>query len=129
MLAYDYPILGIFWTAFIVFIWMAWLILLFQVFVDIFRSDMRGLSKGLVDLRDPLRSSVSSCTSSPTAARWQNDGWNVPSTTKQATARTCKQPPTDGTAAGQLTQLADLRNSGALTDAEFEAQKARILAS
>lgn len=30
---------------------------------------------------------------------------------------------------GQLTQLAALRDSGVLTDAEFEAQKAKILAS
>ena len=31
--------------------------------------------------------------------------------------------------AGQLTQLAALRDSGVLTDAEFEVQKAKILAS
>jgi hypothetical protein len=36
-------------------------------------------------------------------------------------------PPPDPVA--QLQQLADLRAQGALTDAEFEAQKARILAS
>ena len=31
--------------------------------------------------------------------------------------------------ADQLSKLADLKSSGALTDAEFEAQKAKILAS
>ncbi len=31
--------------------------------------------------------------------------------------------------ASQLTKLADLKSQGVLTDAEFEAQKAKILAS
>jgi hypothetical protein len=34
-----------------------------------------------------------------------------------------------GDAATQLSQLADLKSKGVLTDAEFEAQKAKILAS
>ena len=41
MIAYDYPLLGLFWTAFIVFIWIAWLMLLFRVIFDIFRSEYR----------------------------------------------------------------------------------------
>ena len=48
MLAYDYPILGVFWTMLIFFLWFAWLMLLFKVFADIFRSeDLGGFSKGL----------------------------------------------------------------------------------
>ena len=46
MLAYDYPILGVFWTMLIFFLWFAWLMLLFKVFADIFRSeDLGGFSK------------------------------------------------------------------------------------
>ena len=47
MLAYDYPILGVFWSMFIFFLFFAWLVLLFRVFADIFRSDMRGLAKAI----------------------------------------------------------------------------------
>ena len=47
MLAYDYPILGVFWSMFIFFLFFAWLVLLFRVFADIFRSDMRGLAKAV----------------------------------------------------------------------------------
>ena len=47
MLAYDYPILGLFWTMMIFFLWVAWLFLLFRVFADIFRSDMGGFAKAL----------------------------------------------------------------------------------
>ncbi len=45
MFAYDYPILGLFWTMFMFFLWFAWLMLLFRVFADIFRSkDMGGVA-------------------------------------------------------------------------------------
>ena len=42
MLAYDFPILGLFWTMLIFFLWIAWLIILFRTVVDIFRSDDLG---------------------------------------------------------------------------------------
>ena len=48
MLAYDYPLLGFFWSMLIISLWFAWLMLLFRVIGDLFRShDMGGLSKAL----------------------------------------------------------------------------------
>ena len=48
MLAYDYPLLGFFWTMLIIFLWLAWLMLLFRVVGDLFRThDIGGLSKAL----------------------------------------------------------------------------------
>ena len=48
MVAYDYPLLGAFWTMFVFFIWIAWLFLLFKIFADIFRSkDLGGGAKAL----------------------------------------------------------------------------------
>ena len=48
MLAYDYPLLGFFWSMFLVALWFAWLMLLFRVIGDLFRThDMGGLSKAL----------------------------------------------------------------------------------
>ena len=38
-LAYDYPVLGAFWTAMWVFLWVVWIVLLFRVIADIFRDD------------------------------------------------------------------------------------------
>ena len=38
MLADDYPVMGAFWTMLWFFIWFLWLILLFRVIADIFRS-------------------------------------------------------------------------------------------
>ena len=46
-LAYDYPLMGAFWTAMWIFLWVLWLMLLFRVIADIFHSDdMKGLTKG-----------------------------------------------------------------------------------
>ncbi|MFD5662887.1 SHOCT domain-containing protein [Streptomyces hirsutus] len=38
-LAYDYPLLGAFWTMLMLFLWVMWFVLLFRVIVDLFRDD------------------------------------------------------------------------------------------
>ncbi|WKU43268.1 SHOCT domain-containing protein [Streptomyces sp. VNUA116] len=38
-LAYDYPLLGAFWTVLWIVLWVAWFCLLFRVIADIFRDD------------------------------------------------------------------------------------------
>ena len=48
MLAYDYPIMGFFWTFLYFFIFIIWIMLLFRVFLDIFRiHDMGGFAKAI----------------------------------------------------------------------------------
>ncbi|MBT2510030.1 SHOCT domain-containing protein [Streptomyces sp. ISL-98] len=41
-LAYDYPLLSVFWTMFMFFLWIAWFVLLFRIVTDIFRDDTLG---------------------------------------------------------------------------------------
>ncbi|MGX1133112.1 hypothetical protein RKD49_005302 [Streptomyces glaucescens] len=41
-LAYDFPLLSVFWTMFIFFLWILWFVLLFRIVVDIFRDDEMG---------------------------------------------------------------------------------------
>ncbi|GAB2800142.1 SHOCT domain-containing protein [Streptomyces chlorus] len=41
-LAYDFPLLGVFWTMLWFFLWIMWFILLFRIIADIFRDE--GLS-------------------------------------------------------------------------------------
>jgi hypothetical protein len=38
-LAYDYPVLGAFWTMMWIFLWIIWIFLLVRVLMDIFRDD------------------------------------------------------------------------------------------
>jgi len=48
MLAYDYPLLGIFWTMMMFFAFLAWLFVVIWVFMDNFRrSDHSGWAKAL----------------------------------------------------------------------------------
>ena len=44
----SYPLLNIFWTMFIFFLWVIWIWILILVFIDIFRShDLSGWAKAL----------------------------------------------------------------------------------
>ena len=48
MLAYDYPFLDVLWTMLIFFCWVIWFWLLITIFIDIFRRrDTSGFSKVL----------------------------------------------------------------------------------
>ena len=48
MIAADYPFLDVFWTMLIFFVWVAWFMLLFRVFGDVFRRhDIGGGAKVL----------------------------------------------------------------------------------
>ena len=47
----SYPLLNIFWTILLVFLWVIWFWILITVFIDIFRSpDLSGGAKALWSL-------------------------------------------------------------------------------
>ena len=46
--SYSYPVLGAFWTIFMIFLWVIWFWVLITVLIDIFRShDLSGWAKAL----------------------------------------------------------------------------------
>ena len=46
--SYSYPLLGAFWTIFIIFLWVLYFWIVITVLIDIFRShDLNGLEKTL----------------------------------------------------------------------------------
>jgi hypothetical protein len=48
MLAYDYPLLGVFWSLFILSIFVLWIFTVIWVFIDNFRRhDHHGVAKAL----------------------------------------------------------------------------------
>jgi hypothetical protein len=48
MLAYDYPLLGVFWSLLMFAIWAMWIFIVIWVFIDNFRrTDHHGLAKAL----------------------------------------------------------------------------------
>ena len=45
-IAADYPFMDVFWSILVFFLWVAWLLILFRVFADIFRRhDIGGWGK------------------------------------------------------------------------------------
>jgi hypothetical protein len=48
LVAADYPVLGVFWSMLIFFVWIAWFMLLFHIVGDVFRRrDVNGAKKTL----------------------------------------------------------------------------------
>jgi predicted PurR-regulated permease PerM len=46
--ATDYPLLNIFWTMLLLFLWIAWIWILFTIIIDLFRrDDIGGVAKAL----------------------------------------------------------------------------------
>jgi hypothetical protein len=131
MLAYDYPILGLFWSMFIFFLWVAWLILLFRVFVDIFRSDdLRGFSKALWSIFVILAPFLGVFVYLLARGKSMTQRDLDQARQNEAQFRSYVQDAAGSSAgtADELAKLADLNSRGVLTDAEFAAQKAKLLA-
>jgi ABC-type multidrug transport system fused ATPase/permease subunit len=133
MLATNYPVLDAFLTMLYFFLFIIWIWLLFTVFIDIFRSqDMGGMAKALwaifiiilpflgVFVYVIARGGKMHERAAQQAAQQQKA---FDEYVRQAAG-------TAGTdAASQLSKLADLKSQGVINDAEFESQKAKILAS
>ena len=46
LIAADYPFMDVFWSILIFFLWVAWLMILFRIFADLFRRhDISGWGK------------------------------------------------------------------------------------
>lgn len=131
LLAYEYPILGAFLTMMWFFVWVIWLFLLFRVFADIFRSDdLGGFAKALwiifviflpfLGVFVYLIARGKEMTERDIArAQAQQEAMNE--YVRQAAGSG------GGGVAAELASLADLKDRGVITQAEFDQQKAQLL--
>ena len=71
---------------------------------------------------------VSNRVSRRQASRWQDQAAADQYYAEQSQAQAAPRPPAQDDTLERLEELGELKNSGVLTDAEFEAQKAKILA-
>ncbi len=133
MLAYDYPLGGVLLTMLYFFLFFIWIYILITVFVDIFRShDLNGWTKALwcifVIILPFLGVFIYLIAR---GGKMQERGVQDAAQQKEAFDTYVRQ--TAGTSGGdvtsQLTELANLKAQGVLTEAEFEAQKAKVLAA
>ena len=127
-LAADYPLLDVFWTMLIFFIWVAWFMLLFRIFADIFRRH---------DLGGGGRPSGSSSSVPPVPRRVRlpdlpgsghGDSRRGPRAGPQAHFDDYVRTVAGGSAA-EIEKAKQLLDSGAITQAEYDQIKSRALAS
>jgi hypothetical protein len=123
------PLLDLFWSMFMLFLWIVWFWLLISVFADIFRSDdLGGWGKAgwvvftlfLPFLGVFLYLIVRGHSMGERAVRRQRQ-------VDEATASYIRSVASQPSSTDELERLTQLRERGALTDEEFAAQKAKIL--
>jgi ABC-type multidrug transport system fused ATPase/permease subunit len=129
VLAYTYPLLSIFWTMLEFFLLFVWIWLLIIIFMDIFRShDMGGLAKALwvifVIILPFLGVLVYLIAR---GGKMQERAAAEAAQQQKAFDSYVKQTAGSSSSADELAKLADLKSKGVITDAEFEAQKAKLL--
>ncbi|WP_225849791.1 SHOCT domain-containing protein [Streptomyces sp. HPF1205] len=135
-LAYDYPVLGAFWTAMWVFLWVLWIFLLFRVVVDIFRDDsLSGWAKTgwlLFCLILPFLGVLVYVIARGTgmggreqrSAQAQQEAFDD---YIRRTAGTGGGAGTGGDHVDQLARLGDMRAKGDISEEEFQRAKEKIL--
>ncbi len=128
----SYPLLNLFWTMFVFFLWVIWIWILIMVFIDIFRShDLSGWAKALwflFVLFIPLIGVLVYLIArggemhERAARQAQQQDAEARRYIQQAAAEA------PASTADQLAKLADLRDRGVITAEEFDREKAKVLA-
>ena len=130
VVAADYPFLDVLWTMLVFFLWVAWFVLLFRIVADVFRRrDIGGGKKAvwlifilfvpfigvfaylIVNSDDMARRNVEDVQ----VAQAQFDDY-------------VKTVASSGGAASEIESAKKLLDSGAISQAEFDAIKAKALA-
>jgi len=128
----SYPLLNLFWTMLEFFVWVIWIWTVVYVFMDIFRSrDLSGIAKAtwfVLVLLIPLFGVliyliVRGSSMHERAVQRAEKNEEAYRAYVQASA-----PESRGSTADQLSKLAALRDKGDISAAEFDREKAKILA-
>ena len=130
MIAADYPFLDVFWSMLIFFVWVAWFMLLFRVIGDVFRRhDIGGGSKVLwiifVIAVPVLGVFIYLIAESKGMAERNMEQVQA---RQQANDAYVQSVAGSGGAAAEIDKAKQLLDSGAITQAEFDAIKQKALA-
>lgn len=129
MLASSYPILDLFWTMLMIFIFIVWIFILFQVIVDIFAShDLHGFAKAvwlIFIIFLPFLGVLLYLIFR--GHKMQEHQLQRAQAQQQQFDAYVKQAAGTGSTADELAKLADLKAKGAINDADYEAAKAKVL--
>ncbi len=125
----SYPLLNIFWTMLEFFLWVVWIWLLILVFIDIFRShDLSGWAKALWVLFVVIIPFLGVLVYLIARGSEMQERAARQAQRQDQEFRDYVQQSAETSSADQLAKLADLRDRGVITAAEFEREKAKVLA-
>ena len=131
VLAADYPLLDVFWTTLIFFLWVIWFWLLITVFADIFRRhDLSGWGKAawllFVIVLPYLGVFVYLIARGGKMSEHAMDQARMRDEAFRGYVREAAE--TAPSEVDQLSKLASLRADGVIDDAEFQRMKAKVTA-
>jgi len=125
----SYPLLNLFWTMCILFLWVIWIWILIVVFIDIFRShDLSGWAKALwfvFVLFIPLIGVLVYLIAR--GGKMHEHQVRDAQVQEREFRQYVQEAAGSQSSADQLAKLADLRDRGVITADEFDREKAKIL--
>jgi hypothetical protein len=125
----SYPLLNIFWSILIFFLWVVWIWLLIWVFIDIFRShDLSGWAKALWVLFVVILPYLGVLVYLIARGDKMHERAEQQALRQDQEFRNYVQQSAGTSTADQLAKLSDLRDRGVISAAEFDREKAKVLA-
>ncbi len=128
--SYSYPVLGVFWTILMIFLWVIWFWILITIIIDIFRShDLSGWAKALwfvFILFLPLIGVLVYLIAR--GGKMHEHQVQQAQLQEEQLRSYVQQTAGSQSPADQLAKLADLCDRGVITAEEFDREKAKILA-
>ncbi len=125
----SYPLLNVFWSIFVFFLWVLWIWLLIWIFIDIFRSrDLSGWAKALWVLFVVILPFLGVLIYLIARGGSMHERAEQQARQQDAAMRSYVQQAAGTSTADQLAKLADLRDRGVISAEEFEREKAKVLA-
>jgi ABC-type multidrug transport system fused ATPase/permease subunit len=128
----SYPLLNVFWSMFIFFLWIIWIWILITVFIDIFRSkDLSGGAKALWFLFVLFIPLIGVLVYLIARGGKMHERAVRQAQQQDQEFRAYVQEAAAGSesSADQLAKLAGLRDQGVISAEEFEREKAKVLAA
>jgi len=126
------PLLNLFWTMLIFFMWVIWIWLLITVFIDVFRDKtLNGFAKAVWVLFVVILPFLGVLVYLIARGDSMHERQMNQAIEQQKRSEDYIRQVSGGgdtSSADELTKLAELNKNGVLTDAEFAAQKAKLLA-
>ena len=128
----GYPVLDVFWTMFEIFAFVVWFWLLFVVLTDVYRSrDLSGWAKAAWTIFVIFLPLIGILTYLIVRGRSMNQRAAQQAQQQEEAFRSYVQEAAGSSpnSADQLAKLADLRQRGVISSAEFETEKSKVLAT